>query len=46
MVGAHFTEILNAIRRQRLREFNKTGVMEPIAQHDLIKEIKTIDLEP
>jgi ATP-dependent 26S proteasome regulatory subunit len=39
MVGAHFTEILNAIRKQRLREYDQTGVMHPITQDAILRQI-------
>ncbi|HET8884163.1 MAG TPA: ATP-binding protein [Candidatus Saccharimonadales bacterium] len=48
MVGAHFTEILNAIRKQRLRTYIRSNsqekTMEPITQTDLLKQIKAVDL--
>jgi SpoVK/Ycf46/Vps4 family AAA+-type ATPase len=46
MVGAHFKEVLNTIRRQRLVEFDETGTMSPIHHADILREIQTIDLEP
>lgn len=39
LVGAHFNEILNAIRRQRLREYLKSGDMPTVGQADLLNEI-------
>jgi ATP-dependent 26S proteasome regulatory subunit len=46
MVGAHFKEVLNTIRRQRLLEFDETGTMLPIRHADILREIQAIDLEP
>lgn len=44
MVGAHFDEILNSIRRKRLRTFIHTNTMPPITEEDILKEIKAINL--
>lgn len=39
LVGANFKEVLNVIRRQRLREYLKSGDMPNIKQADLLNEI-------
>lgn len=40
LTGAHFNEILNDIRRERLRGFLRTKEMPPITQNELIERIK------
>lgn len=42
MVGAHFSAILDAIKRQRLREYDVTGKIRPLDQTDIINEIEII----
>lgn len=44
MVGAHFTEMLNTIRKQRLRDYDKTGIMQPITQKDILQQIRLTQL--
>jgi ATP-dependent 26S proteasome regulatory subunit len=46
LVGAHFHEILNDIRRERLRGYAKTKEMPPISHEDILSRIKkaTIDI--
>lgn len=50
MVGADIVEILNTIRRKRLREFVRssqasdiTQTMQPITQQDILNEIRAIE---
>jgi ATP-dependent 26S proteasome regulatory subunit len=45
MVGAHFTEILNVIRKQRLRTYDQSKIMNPITQEELLQQIKKLDVD-
>jgi ATP-dependent 26S proteasome regulatory subunit len=42
MVGAHFTSILDAIKRQRLQTYDRFGVVRPITQEDILDQIREI----
>lgn len=39
MVGAHINEILNILRKQRLRQYARSGEMSPVTEADLLREI-------
>ncbi|HEX7483607.1 MAG TPA: ATP-binding protein [Candidatus Saccharimonadales bacterium] len=42
MVGAHFSAILNTIKRQRLLEYDVTGELHPLSQADILDEIEIV----